>query len=621
MVVSVRFLFGRVRLFRELPAAGRPLVSAMAVLVLLEGLVPAATALSMGALVDAVGRPASSGLLAAALGPLLAFGAALLAGHLLESAAEPLDFAIRARIDGAHRTRVMRLAALGPTIGALEGQRAQQLVRAAKAMPENWTERTPAAGALAQLRLAASMIGLIASCGVLARYAWWAIPLLLAPAVLNHVLRSQQALAYGQLWRAGLIHGFRAGVWQAASLSAGEGKEIRVYGLGDWATERALDHTRTMFGPVWGAGLRTARREWSQLLLVGVPLLVTFASVAAAAARGEATVETETAVLAAGWSVYQVLKYGEGVRDTHGALECLRAHDELGRVLEPAAEGPAGSSPVPAGPPRVRFENVSFAYPGIGRTVLDGIDLEICPGELLAIVGLNGAGKSTLIKLLSGLYDPTSGRITADGTDIAELGVDQWRRRMSVVFQDFVKYPLTAADNVTLGKATAPPDQEAVEAAARDAGLDTLVDRLPQRWQTPLARSRTGGVDLSGGQWQQVVLGRALYALRAGAGLLVLDEPTAHLDVRTEFEVFERLAARKSQASVVLISHRLSTVRQADRIVLLDGGRITESGTHDELMRLGGGYARMFAIQAERFARGADHGDEQLMDLMEGEAR
>jgi ABC-type multidrug transport system fused ATPase/permease subunit len=143
-----------------------------------------------------------------------------------------------------------------------------------------------------------------------------------------------------------------------------------------------------------------------------------------------------------------------------------------------------------------------------------------------------------------------------------------------------------------------------LEAAARDVEQQPVLDRLPDGWETPLARSRTGGVDLSGGQWQQVVLARALYALRAGAELLVLDEPTAHLDVRTEFEVFQRLAGHRDDASVVLISHRLSTVRQADRIVPLDGGRIIESGAHDELITAGGSYAKMFAIQAERFQQG-----------------
>ena len=155
------------------------------------------------------------------------------------------------------------------------------------------------------------------------------------------------------------------------------------------------------------------------------------------------------------------------------------------------------------------------------------------------------------------------------------------------------------------------PDLSVLAAAAKDAGLQPVLDRLPGGWETPLARSRTGGVDLSGGQWQQVVLARALYALNTGAELLVLDEPTAHLDVRTEFEVFQRLAKRRNDASVVLISHRLSTVRLADRIVLLSGGRITESGTHDELMAANGDYARMFIIQAARFRQGYRNANEE----------
>ena len=211
-----------------------------------------------------------------------------------------------------------------------------------------------------------------------------------------------------------------------------------------------------------------------------------------------------------------------------------------------------------------------------------------------------------MIKLLAGLHLPTEGRITVDGADINALGAGPWRSRLSVVFQDFTHYPLSVADNVALGRADVPVDEAGLAWAARESGLDEVVDRLPYGWDTMLARSRAGGVDLSGGQWQQVVLARALYAVRLGAKVLVLDEPTAHLDVRTEFSVFARLVAHRGSTSVVLISHRLSTVRLADRIVLLDGGRITESGSHDELVARGGAYGRMFAIQAERFRRGYD---------------
>jgi ABC-type multidrug transport system fused ATPase/permease subunit len=370
-----------------------------------------------------------------------------------------------------------------------------------------------------------------------------------------------------------------------------------------------------------------ARDEWRQILLVGVPLAAAFGLVAASASSGRGSVAVEAAVMSAGWSVFQALAWDDNLLSVASAGECLQAYTELCEALDEdavdaaaaagdsAAEDTAAVPPVAASaydaPPLVRFEGVCFGYPGTGRTVIDRLDLEIRPGELLAVVGLNGAGKSTLIKLLAALYRPTAGRITADGADVARLGPEAWRDRISVVFQDFVKYHLSAEENVALGRAGRSsrhraPDRAAIEAAAADAGLDEVLARLPIGWETPLARSRTGGVDLSGGQWQQVVLARALYALRTGARLLVLDEPTAHLDVRTEFDVFRRLAERRGESSVVFISHRLSTVRRADRIVLLDGGRITESGTHEDLLSLGGKYAEMFAIQAARFNSGYD---------------
>jgi ATP-binding cassette subfamily B protein len=292
-----------------------------------------------------------------------------------------------------------------------------------------------------------------------------------------------------------------------------------------------------------------------------------------------------------------------------GSAQALRAFDELRGLLAPRRgtdRHPVARFTGAEAPPLVRFEQVRFSYPGTGREILSGVDLQIAPGEMLAIVGLNGAGKSTLMKLLSGLYTPGSGRITADGRPIGEDGLAWWRRKVTVVFQDFVRYPLPLLDNVVLGRADVPPDAEAARTAAAEAGLSEVVDRLPAGWDTPLARSRPGGVDLSGGQWQQVVLARALYAVAKGTRLLVLDEPTAHVDVRTEFEIFKRLAGQRGDTSVVLISHRLSTVRLADRIVLLADGKITEAGTHDELMAANGSYARLFRIQAERFRQDSD---------------
>jgi ATP-binding cassette subfamily B protein len=243
---------------------------------------------------------------------------------------------------------------------------------------------------------------------------------------------------------------------------------------------------------------------------------------------------------------------------------------------------------------------------------MKGLDLEIRPGETLAVVGFNGAGKSTLIKLLAGVYRPTSGRITGGGIDIAEHG--QWSAHLAIVFQDFIKYPLTVAENISLGF-PGTPDPELIRTAIGDAGFGDVVARLESGIDTPLDRSRTGGTDLSGGQWQQLALARALYRIGCGAKILVLDEPTAHLDVRTEHALFDRLAALTEGITTVLVSHRLSTVRRADRIVLLADGTVAESGTHAELIALDGTYAHMYRLQAERYRSGFDD------RLEEGELR
>jgi ABC-type multidrug transport system fused ATPase/permease subunit len=619
-------------LLRALRDARPRLLAAVLSLTLLRSLVPAAVAEATAVLIGRVQHSALSGLAGAALVPLVVFALILGLGHVSEAALEPLMYLAEARIDGAHRARVTRLAATSPTIARLEAPEVRRLVRTAQADPGNWTERTPGAGAMALVSLASTFAGVAASCAVLAGFAWWLIPLLLVPALVQWLLYCRRLLRFVALWRTGIPEMMRAYRWEMTVISPGEGKDIRIYGFGEWLVDRIEQQIDAAFAPAWEH--MKVRDEWRLMLVVGIPLTTAFGLVAAAASSGRSTVAVEAAVMSAGWSVFQALGWSDNLLSIASAGECLQAYTELCEVLaedandvddtdsadstdntpgdhRPTPQPDSTSAAAAAAPPLVRFEGVCFGYPGTGRTVIDRLDLEIRPGELLAVVGLNGAGKSTLIKLLSALYRPTAGRITADGLDIARLGPEAWRDRISVVFQDFVKYHLSVEDNVALGRGGAAPDRAAIEAAAADAGLGEVLARLPLGWKTPLARSRTGGADLSGGQWQQVVLARALYALRTGARLLVLDEPTAHLDVRTEFDVFRRLAERRGESSVVLISHRLSTVRRADRIVLLDGGRITESGTHDELVAAGGEYAEMFAIQAARFTSGyEDHIEE-----------
>jgi ABC-type multidrug transport system fused ATPase/permease subunit len=253
----------------------------------------------------------------------------------------------------------------------------------------------------------------------------------------------------------------------------------------------------------------------------------------------------------------------------------------------------------------IRFRDVTFAYPG-GRPVLDHFDLTVPAGTSLAIVGQNGAGKTTLAKLLCRLYDPQAGAIEVDGVDLRALPIDAWRTRVTAVFQDFIRFELSLRDNV----APAGAPDSAVRAAIDAAGAGGLAEL-----DTILARGYDGGTDLSGGQWQRVALARALCAVQTGAAVVLLDEPTAQLDVRGEAEIFDRILAATRPCTTILISHRFSTVRHADRICVLEHGRVVELGTHEELMTRGGRYKTMFDLQAQRFNAGEDT-EEATFDVL-----
>jgi len=442
------------------------------------------------------------------------------------------------------------------------------------------------------------LIAGLASAVVLAAYAWWA-PLLLGGAW----LATHWLLRESSVWRDRNTEEVRAAqrdsdyAYQLA-VDPPAAKELRLFGLVGWTIERFVAR-RTRLHELQYRATRLRERPvvWSLLLVLAANLVV-FWSLADAAAAGRIGLDRVVvfAQVAVGTSM---IAFGGLNWALDGAAAPVAASLRVAPAMSSAGALPSGSRPA-GGMPAVgiRFRDVHFAYPGGGSApVLEGFDLTIPAGSSLAIVGQNGAGKTTLAKLLCRLYDPQHGGIEADGVDLRDLDLVSWRSRVTAVFQDFTRFELPLRDNV----APAGADDDAVRAALEDAGAGGLAGL-----DTVLARGYQGGTDLSGGQWQRVALARALCAVRLGAGVVLLDEPTAQLDVRGEAEIFDRILAATRHCTTILISHRFSTVRHADRICVLEHGRVVELGSHAELMALGGRYRTMFGLQAQRFGTTED---------------
>jgi ATP-binding cassette, subfamily B, bacterial len=442
------------------------------------------------------------------------------------------------------------------------------------------------------------MIGGLAAAVVLLGFAWWA-PVVLAGAWLaTHWLLRESAV-----WRdrntddvrrarRDADYAYRLAVDPPAS------KELRLFGLVGWTLERFVA-TRTRLHQLQFEATRLRERPlvWSLILVMAANTIVLWSlSSAASAGRiglGEIVIYAQCVV---GTSL---IAFGGLNWALDGASAPVAASRRLGPAMASAGRLASGQRTVSGMPAReIRFSNVTFAYPG-GVSVLDGFDLTIPAGSSLAIVGQNGAGKTTLAKLLCRLYDPQRGAIEVDGVDVRDLDLTSWRSRLTAVFQDFFRLELPLRDNVAPRGAPDEVARQALEAAGA-AGLAPL--------ETILARGYQGGTDLSGGQWQRVALARALCAVKMGAGVVLLDEPTAQLDVRGEAEIFERILAETRHCTTILISHRFSTVRHADRICVLERGKVVELGTHDELMALNGRYRTMFDLQARHFSREDEEG-------------
>jgi ATP-binding cassette, subfamily B, bacterial len=571
--------------FRVLPKAAPGLAAAWWTALLLRGILPAAFAIAMGVLVGAVQRGASLP------GPLAFAGAIFVLLQVLSPIHQALSANLGDRTAAWLYDRLTEACVRPLGMGHLEDPSLTGDLTVARNFdlgitgPPLYIDMDFIASGMVEI------VGGLACAVILARYSWWA-PIVLAGAwSATHWLLRESGIWWERntpevrAAQRDADYTYRLAVDPPAS------KELRLFGLASWTIERFIAR-RTRLHELQYAATRLRERPmiWSMLLVTSANVLVfgllARATVMGSLSLGEAVVYLQSAI------GVSMIAFGGFSWTLDGAAAPVAAVLRLEPAMRSAGALRSGNRPAGSAPVReIRLRDVAFAYQG-GAPVLEHFDLTIPAGSSLAIVGQNGAGKTTIAKLLCRLYDPQSGAIEIDGVDLREFDLASWRARLAAVFQDFMRMELSLRDNVAPAGAPDAVVLSALESAgaANLAALDTV-----------LARGYDGGTDLSGGQWQRIALARALASVRLGAGVVLLDEPTAQLDVRGEAEIFDRLLAATRHCTTILISHRFSTVRHADRICVLEHGRVIELGTHDELMALAGRYRTMFDLQAQRF--------------------
>jgi ATP-binding cassette, subfamily B, bacterial len=605
--LSFRERFGALRnvppLLRLVWATSAPLTATNLALRLVRALLPLAM-LWVGKLIidevvavaaagfafDTVGAWLASGVLDRLVVLVLAeFGLALLSDALGRAVAL-IDSLLGDLFTNATSVRMMEHAA---TLDLAHFEDADFYDRMERARRQTTGRMVLVSQIFSQLQDVVTIVSLAAGLVVFAPWLILLLVLALVPAFLGEAHFNAQSYSLNYSWtpeRRELDYLRQVGA------SVETAKEVKIFGLNSFLTERYRQMADAFY--LANRGLAIRRAGWGAVLAAvgSAGYYLAFAFIVLRTAQGVFTIGDLT-FLAGSFARLRGMLEGLLTSFSTVAGQALYLEDLFTFFeIQPEIDSPEDPHPFPE-PIRegFTFENVGFRYPGSEVWAVRGLSFTLQAGEALALVGENGAGKTTLVKLLARLYDPDEGRILLDGVDLRQYSLDDVRAHIGVIFQDFVRYHLSAAENVAVGRIDARDDRERIEGAAARSLAAGVIAKLPEGYEQLLGRRFRTGVDLSGGEWQKVALGRAYMR---EAQLLILDEPTAALDARAEYEVFQRFKELTRGKTAVLISHRFSTVRMADRILVLDGGQLLEIGTHEELLAARGRYAELFELQA-----------------------
>jgi ATP-binding cassette, subfamily B, bacterial len=595
----------RFDLLSMLRSAPRSLVAGAITVSLIAGVLPVGLILAGGLLSNRIAEVVAADAGKRDVGPVYGAFTIVMALFLAAQVMVPVQSRVRwllaKRVDGVIRARVMRASLTGTDLTRLHGDGHLEAMGQVSGLVR-WSA-TPGGGAAGVVGVASNYLTGFAAAVVLGVRQPLLALLTLVVALAMRVRWRREILAIVDRWQDGQRDRSEAQYLVELGLGRVAASEVRLFGLRDWLRQRITAAGVRSWVPSWRqrrVGMGTT--ALIELAGPGVVSVIVLVWAARATVHGSLNVGDLVIVVPA---LFAVLAIGRTFPDDMAVQYGLRTVPAI-RLLEEQAERTAidestGGIRLAGHAPTVELRGVSFAYPG-GELVLRGVDLTLTAGTSTALVGVNGAGKSTLLRLLCGLYPPSTGQINVDGVDLHALDLPSWHRLTAVMFQGFLRLPVSVFENVAVGFIENASDVEGVRAALVEADAASFADRLPDGLESQLSTSFVDGTDVSGGQWQRLAIARALQALNHGAAFLMLDEPTSNLDTASEERLVRRLVEEtRGRATTLLITHRLALARRCDQIVVLDGGHVAEQGSHEQLIELGGRYAAAFGMQAAMY--------------------